>query len=350
MSIDKNPYTEDEDQAYEYLRLVVGLLSRHHVPLSPLNYRLGYDTVSGRSAELERVLGEGAPPSETSTADRLWKLHQQLYTIDCDSLESIRQELTGIVNSMQDEIQGSGYTLSKYTERLNRFAAILSKPFSAEAMTEEVESVRAHTLATELTQGQLNAQLNRLSGEIETLRKELAQVRDETCRDFLTGISNRKAFEAALDNAICSARSDRSTFSILIADVDHFKRVNDGYGHLVGDKVLRFVASTFKRSVKNKGTVARIGGEEFAAILPNTDITGAYSVGEAIRRTVSHGKIKDMGNQLVLDQITISAGVAQFDLRDLKNQLMQRADQALYRAKENGRNRLEVARVGYAEQ
>ncbi len=346
--MDGNPYTEDEDQASEYLRLAVGLLSKHHVPLSPLNYRLGYDTVSGRGAELEKVFQEGTSPSQTSTAERLWELHQRSYTVDCDSLESIRQELTSIVNSMQCEIKGSGDALSKYVARLNHFASILSKPFSAQAMTQEVESVKEHTLATESTHLQMSAQLSRISGEMESLRKELAQVRAETYKDFLTGISNRKAFDAALKDAICCARSDKSTFSILIADIDHFKSVNDAYGHLVGDKVLRFVAATFKRFINGKGTVARIGGEEFGAILPNTDITGAYSVGEQIRRTVSNGKIKDMGNQHVLAQITISAGVTQFDSRDVKNQLLHRADQALYRAKDKGRNRLEVARLGYS--
>ncbi len=342
--MDRNPYTEDEDQASEYLRLAVGLLSKHHVPLSPINYRLGYDTVSGRSTELDKVFEEGTPSSEMSPSSRLWELHQRLYTIDGDGLEDIRQELAGIINSMQDEIKGCGDGLSKYVARLNHFAAILSKPLSAQAMAQEVESVREHTLATELTQGQLSAQLTRLSGEMESLREELAQVRNETYTDFLTGISNRKAFDAALENAVCSARSDKSTFSMLIADIDHFKGVNDGYGHLIGDKVLRFVASTFKRAVKGTDTVARIGGEEFAVILPNTDITGAYSVAEQIRRTVSNGKIKDMKNQQVLGQITVSVGVTQFDSSDMKNQIMQRADQALYKAKEKGRNRIEIVR------
>ena len=130
----------------------------------------------------------------------------------------------------------------------------------------------------------------------------------------------------------------------MIADVDHFKQVNDNYGHLIGDKVLRFVASTLKWCVKGKDLVARFGGEEFAVILLNTDMTGAYSVVEQIRRAVYAGKIKDMTSQKMLDQVTISIGIAQFDSSDLPNDLLQRADRALYQAKEKGRNRVEIVK------
>ena len=232
--------------------------------------------------------------------------------------------------------------VSIYADRLNRFAAILDKPLSPQAIAEEVDAVREDTRVTELSQRHLNAQLNQITSDMEMLRKELAQIRDESYKDFLTGISNRKAFDAALDDIMYSTRADKSTFSILIADIDHFKRVNDNYGHLIGDKVLRFVASTFKRCLKGNDIVARFGGEEFAVILPNTDVTGAYSVAEQIRRAISAGKIKDMHNQSVLDQITISIGIAQHDSSDRQNDLVQRADQALYKAKEKGRNRIEI--------
>ena len=198
------------------------------------------------------------------------------------------------------------------------------------------------TRATEETQRQFNTQLSQISSEMESLRKELVQIREESYTDSLTGISNRKAFDVALEESIYKTRLEKSTFSVLIADVDHFKQVNDNYGHLIGDKVLRFVASTLKWCVKGKDLVARFGGEEFAVILLNTDMTGAYSVAEQIRRAICGGKIKDMTSQKMLDQVTISIGIAQFDSSDLPNDLLQRADRALYQAKEKGRNRVEI--------
>ena len=340
--MEQNPYTEDQEQAAEYLRLAIALLSKHQVPISPLNYRLGYDHVSGRNTELSKLLEETAATSGSRLTDRLRDLHQRLYVLDNETLDSIRQELSSIIASMQKDIKLSNSKVSIYADRLCRFAAILNRSPSPQTMATEVEMVKEDTLATELAQRELNEQLISISSDMEALRKELAQIRDESYRDFLTGIANRKAFDAALEDAIYTTRADKSTFSILIADIDHFKQVNDNYGHLMGDKVLRFVASTFKKCLKGQDIVARYGGEEFAVILPNTDITGAYSAAEQIRYSVSAGQIKDMTSQRMLDQITISIGIAQFESSDLHNELLQKADQALYKAKKNGRNRVEI--------
>lgn len=342
MSVEKNPYSEEQDQASENLRMAIALLSKHQIPMSPYNYRMGYDCVSGKNAALKKGLDEAVNSQEKSLGERLWELYQRLYILDDQSLDEIRRELNNIIHSMQMDIERSGGKLSTYADRLTRFAAVLNESPSPQAMAAEVEMVIQDTRATELTQRQFNAQLTQISSEMDALRKELAQIREESYIDSLTGISNRKSFDTALEDAVQKTRAEKSTFCVLIADVDHFKQVNDNYGHLIGDKVLRFVASTFKWCVKGKDMVARFGGEEFSVILMNTDITGAYSVAEQIRRAVCAGKIKDMNSQKLLDQVTISIGIAQFDSSDLPNELLQRADEALYKAKDKGRNRVEI--------
>ena len=340
--MEKNPYSEDQDQASEYLRLVLTLLSKHQIPISPLNYRMGYDCVSGKIAELRKAFDSLAAPSDTPLNSRLWEIYQHLYILQDKTLENIRHELNSIIHSMQGDINNSGGRLSSYAEKLSNFSAMLGTSPSPQTMATEVKMVIEDTWATEQTQRQFNVQLTQLTKDMELLRKELAQVREESYIDALTGIANRKAFDVALDDAVQKTRSDKSTFSLLIADVDHFKQVNDNYGHLIGDKVLRFVASTLKWCVKGKDFVARFGGEEFAIILLNTGVTGAYSVAEQIRRAIHAGKIKDMSSQKMLDQISISIGIAQYDSNDRANELLQRADQALYQAKEKGRNRVEI--------
>ena len=343
-TVEQNPYTEDQERASEYLRLAIALLSKHQIPMSPLNYRMGYDCVSGKGGELQKELDEAAAPSDKPLAERLWELYQRSYILDDETLENIRRELNSIITSMQGDMEASGGKLTGYADRLSRFAAILNTSPSPQAMAAEVKLVIEDTRATEQTQRQFNAQLTQITSEMESLRKELVQIREESYTDSLTGISNRKAFDVALEESIYKTRLEKSTFSVLIADVDHFKQVNDNYGHLIGDKVLRFVASTLKWCVKGKDLVARFGGEEFAVILLNTDMTGAYSVAEQIRRAICGGKIKDMTSQKMLDQVTISIGIAQFDSSDLPNDLLQRADQALYLAKERGRNRVEIVK------
>ena len=342
--MEQNPYLDDQEQASEYLRLALTLLSKHHIPMSPLNYRMGYDYVSGKRADLGKAFDEVAAPAEKQLTERLWDLYRNFYILDDKALENIRHELKSIITSMQGDIERSGGKLSGYADRLGRFAAMLDKSPSPQAMATEVKMVIEDTRVAEQSQRQFNEQLTQITRDMELLRKELAQIREESYTDSLTGISNRKAFDAALEEAVQKARLGKSTFTVLIADVDHFKLVNDNYGHLIGDKVLRFVASTLKWCVKGKDFVSRFGGEEFAVILLNTDITGAYSVAEQIRRAIHAGKIKDLNSQKMLDQVTISIGVAQFDSSDLPNDLLQRADQALYQAKAKGRNRVEIVK------
>jgi diguanylate cyclase len=342
MAVEKNPYTENQEQASEYLRLALALLSKHALPVSPFNYRIGYDCVAGKSKDLQKALADEMAQVNGSPLEHLWALYQRTYMLDDATLDKIRRELNGIIKSMQGDIEDSGGKLASYADRLNNFAEILNGSSSPQEMAAEVSMVIEDTRATEQMQRRFNAQLTQISGDMEALRKELAQIREESYTDSLTGVSNRKAFDAALEEAVYKTRLEKSTFSVLIADVDHFKKVNDNYGHLIGDKVLRFVASTFKWCVKGKDIVARFGGEEFAVILLNTDVIGAYSVAEQIRRAVFAGKIKDMSSQKMLDQVTVSVGVAQFDSKDLPNDLLQRADRALYQAKAKGRNCVEI--------
>nr|WP_243748914.1 GGDEF domain-containing protein [Pseudomaricurvus alcaniphilus] len=176
-----------------------------------------------------------------------------------------------------------------------------------------------------------------------SLRKELEQVREDSLLDALTGISNRKAFDSGLETTISESREQGSVFCLLLIDIDHFKQFNDTHGHLVGDKVLRFVAATLKRCIKGKDLCARYGGEEFAIILPDTDLAGAHTIAEQIRVAISGRVLKDSASGQAYGRITVSIGAGQYCDGELPNDTIGRADQALYQAKARGRNRVVVA-------
>jgi diguanylate cyclase len=126
-------------------------------------------------------------------------------------------------------------------------------------------------------------------------------------------------------------------------DIDHFKAVNDTHGHLIGDRVIRFVAQVMQKNTKGQDTAARYGGEEFTLLLPGTPSAGAKSVAETIRAAVSKAQLVRADNKKPLGQITISAGVATFRKGEDIMEFINRADQALYRAKKEGRNRVSLA-------
>lgn len=255
----------------------------------------------------------------------------------------MRQELRRIILNAQGEFERSGGNLSSYATTLSRFADILDPSMPSELMEVEVQKVISDTRAAEKSQRHLESHVHTLLSEVESLRKEIFQIKEESQTDSLTGIPNRKAFDSALEQMIHDAREKKQKFCVMIADIDHFKQFNDTHGHLVGDKVLRFVAATLKRGLKGRDTAARYGGEEFTIILPQTDLAGGYSVAEQIREAVSAGKLVDKENHATLGKITISIGVAEFYMSDLPNPLIQRADRGLYLAKDRGRNRVEKA-------
>ena len=175
-----------------------------------------------------------------------------------------------------------------------------------------------------------------------TIRLELAhsheQINQLTVTDGLTGIANRRAFERALEVMHTRALRRDSAFSLIICDIDLFKKINDSCGHPFGDHVIQQVATEMKTLVRSGDLAARIGGEEFAVLLEDTDKKGAAEVAERLRDRVEKKKIYHQGHPW---PVTISIGVAAFpgDTGDTEK-LINYADQALYRAKKSGRNRV----------
>ncbi|MCA9667882.1 MAG: GGDEF domain-containing protein [Myxococcales bacterium] len=153
--------------------------------------------------------------------------------------------------------------------------------------------------------------------------------------DGLTGVHNRHFYQSALSAALDDAERTGRPLAMLVVDLDHFKEVNDRYGHLVGDEVLRGVAQLLERSVRGSDLVARYGGEEFVVLLPNTDGNAALTVAEKLRRAVRETTFGD-----ARVPITVSAGVTVARSGDSADSLFERTDRALYRAKSEGRDRV----------
>jgi len=343
MSTKQNPYADNHEKAAEYLRLALLLLARHKLPVSPLHYRMAYDGIAGNSDVLSKALGEAATLPAEMLADHLWEVYQRSYIQDDATLDNIRQELTLLITNMQQDMERSGGTLNGYSARLSDFLRVLGTSPSPRQMEIEVKRVIDDTRAAEQSHRQFEVQIHQISGELETLRNELMQVKQASMTDSLTGIANRAAFDIHLEQAIDEARQGQSGLCLLLADIDYFKKVNDSYGHLVGDKVLRFVATILKRCVKGSDFVARFGGEEFAVLLPNTELNGAYTVAEQIRQAIASGRLKDVNTDKTYSRVTISIGIAQLGPDDFASTLIERADHLLYQAKAAGRNRCERA-------
>jgi diguanylate cyclase (GGDEF)-like protein len=158
--------------------------------------------------------------------------------------------------------------------------------------------------------------------------------------DYLTGLKTRGYFEQQLDLEFKRAERRRQKFALLMIDIDHFKNLNDTFGHHTGDQMLRDVASILMKDMREVDTVARYGGEEFVMILPETTETGATYVAQRLRRAIEQAKFF-VGSPQSIQHLTISIGIAVFDTdAQFKRDLIEFADAALYAAKHAGRNRL----------
>jgi diguanylate cyclase (GGDEF)-like protein len=181
---------------------------------------------------------------------------------------------------------------------------------------------------------------NQAAAIVETIQaKEESQ--EQALRDGLTGLYNRRAFDELLDEAISREERQAGRFAVLLLDLDHFKLLNDRFGHASGDAALKNVAGVMRRARRRADLAARYGGEEFAAILPGADEAGALQLAERLRRSIEKSHVVAEGARL---SVTASFGLAVWpgDGADARS-LLAAADRALYAAKAAGRNRVLAA-------
>lgn len=202
----------------------------------------------------------------------------------------------------------------------NGASDFIVKPFEAEELIARVEThvrlMRTHRRSQQL--------MNRLRFLVDT--------------DPLTGLNNRRAFQRTLKQELARAKRNGRSMAVLLIDVDRFKSINDRFGHPVGDEVLVALAEALTSGARNYDTVARLGGEEFGVLLPETDRAGSLVVAERIRVAVRSAKL----GPEALERVTVSVGVAfaPDTPDDDEDKLLRRADEQLYRAKDSGRDRV----------
>ena len=339
-SLDMN-YDDGRDQSAEYLRMAVQQMTRQPTAFHPVSYAVWYEYVSARNAglrvEVDALLKENKPLDEQATT-RIFQKH--IAEIDDTTAQRVGQGLQKVMSDISRSASQAGNEAAKFGSALESWSETRGE--DGKGMEAGVDSLLEHTRHMKGAISSLSDQLSDSYREIEQLREDVRKAREEAMCDGLTGLANRKAFDKALANCIAAPLAENG-LSVLIADIDFFKRVNDTYGHLFGDRVIRAVADILKQNVKGKDTAARFGGEEFVVLLPDTPSAGAHKLAEQIRRTVERLKIKRADKNETVENITISLGVACYRVGESIADLLARADQALYASKHGGRNRVTLA-------
>ena len=201
----------------------------------------------------------------------------------------------------------------------------------------EYIAIRHDITELEETKQQLKNINKAMKNKVDELYSMTNTLEQKAYKDNLTGINNRENFEEIFGLEIANANLNNLPLSLMIFDVDHFKLVNDTYGHQAGDILLKDLVNLIESNIKNGDIFARWGGEEFVILAPSTEINGAYNLAENLRKLVQSYVFNYIGNNL-----TLSFGIAQLSKEDTKKTLFEKADKAMYEAKNNGRNRTEM--------
>ena len=197
---------------------------------------------------------------------------------------------------------------------------------------------KEHAEQTEAVGGELL----RARAQVEELKRELDQLRSNAYLDHLTQIANRRHMDEVLEREIAEARRSAAPLCFALGDLDHFKKLNDSWGHQIGDALLKHFAALLQKNVKGQDTPARYGGEEFAIIFPRTALFGAAHVVDRIRQILYETDFIRSSDRREVRPVSVSFGVTQLRPADTQETLVRRADILLYAAKKKGRNRVET--------
>lgn len=338
-------YQDSIEQSAEYLRLALPLMSRQTAALTPISFAIWYEYVAGINPALQTRIDE-------LTADgRLLddKLTEELFRryvseIDHETAQRVGHDLQKVMLDVSQSAAHTGHKAGEFGRSLEVWSDDLTNsPDPSATASSHLTSLLTHTQEMQSSVATLKDKLDRSQQEIEELRLEVNRAREAALADGLTGLANRRGFDIALASCLAGLSPEAHGPSLLIADIDHFKQVNDRYGHMFGDKVIRAVAQILMDNVKGRDTAARYGGEEFVVLLPNTPLKGAQALAEQIRASVESCRIRRLNSQEWIESVTLSFGVATLLPGETADQLLTRADRALYASKEDGRNRVTVA-------
>lgn len=331
-------YEISKEKSAEFLRQAIRHMSMQDAAFHPVSYAVWYEYSSGEHAhlidEVNTLIEKEKKLNEKSTA-QLFNKH--IAHLDADSTKSIVERFNEMVTEMTSSTEKAGQDTSHFRQSLEGWAGEIGQ--LAPHIVQRMDTLLSDTHHMQQSMHTLQDKLESSLQEVVQLKNEIVKAKQEAMSDGLTGLLNRRGFDLALQQSLESASVHEHT-CLIIGDIDFFKRVNDSYGHLFGDKVIQTVAKIMKTVAGDLYTAVRYGGEEFVLLLPHTSLETAREVAETIRHHVANISIKNNITHRLISNITLSLGVTAYQPGETTDSFLNRADQALYLSKAKGRNRV----------
>lgn len=332
-------YDHDIKDSETYALASFQEMKKNSVPYNPVNFSVWYNFHARVNPELVSRMENMIAARERISEEQSIALFEEFVSGEIlNESRKISEKLEIIAREITDNLEKTDKTSGNYVGQIETLQGDLSSAQSIGDADNVVNMIlsASRKVTSEIKALRENARQHQ--GEMDALRQELASTRDESRTDPLTGIANRRQFDERLVQFCNVSSKSNEPFSLVMGDIDNFKKFNDQFGHQAGDQVLSLVGQKLQQNVKGKDLVARYGGEEFAFLLPNTPLSDAISFADSIRKLICENKVSLTGSEKCERTITMSFGVAQFDLHETPNSLIERADKNLYLSKDAGRN------------
>jgi diguanylate cyclase len=335
-------YQHSREESAEILRRALHLMSPHKAGYHPVSYAVWYEHAAdlnpGLTRELDRLLAGDSPLTDAEIC-RLHALH--IAGRDVQAFELAQSQLREALGQSEKQAVQAERTVKRFTGSLDdAIQEARQHEQDGNTLTRKMSKVLAEASQLQAALAVLHQQLAKQRQEVDEVMERLERAQTEPLRDPLTGLKNLHGLRRAVE---AREGADLTGVAFLAVDVDYFKRVNDTHGHVIGDKVLAKVAEILRDNLTGEDMAARLGGDEFAMFLPARSLDDAATLAETIRANATRTVITRNDGMQYIGAVTLSIGVAIGEPGDTLESLRHRADEALYDAKDAGRNRVALA-------
>jgi diguanylate cyclase len=321
---------------------VVKFLLDHGLSTDPLHYEVAYAFLNASHAKLTAAMQAKLQKNKSLDTHFMLQLHDQYMTAEAMSnFDKIGRDMRELLGELINEVKEAGLSTTGFSDALQENLSRLDEVTNSDGIKRVAMNLAEAVVKASTSNAGLMANLEATEQEAKLLREKLEQHRLESVIDPLTGLYNRRGLIAEIDKIF--SPDTAADHSMLVIDIDHFKKINDSYGHSVGDAVLRKLAETLRTLLPKDAVSARYGGEEFVVLLFNTPLVQAKRIAEEIRLNIERLRIVRRRDNFTIEAFTVSVGVADKIKDDTAESLFERADFAMYKAKNAGRNRVETA-------
>jgi len=330
------------DKAQRIFVQLIDVFEEQEINPTPLNYYIWYQYYKGSNPKFRQEM-DAALQDPFGYNDRLGRRLYVEYFAEDEGTNDFDRALKRLVGSVVKRMNAWSQKLDKHTQELDQNLQTLSdKPMDAESLKQLTSNMLNTASSMKQSSEEFQQEMKESNTEIARLRKELIEAKAETLTDELTELGNRKAFNNTLQDLIEQNPDNPESLILILTDIDHFKRFNDTFGHLVGDSVLRYYSNIMKKTKQENDSVCRYGGEEFAILMSHSSLEKGLERAEKIRHTLENAVLKRKDSEKTLGTITASFGVASYKGTEIEtiDDWIKRADDALYKAKSNGRNQV----------